>query len=118
MTSKPPPNTESPPYPLEKSDSPSAIPNPETQNSTAPRLSDEPPSSSSIDEKAAAVDAARYEGENHAHKVSDREVLDRINTSQEGVEYPTGVKLGLVTLALCLSVFCMVCRCVAMFGSH
>ncbi|KAL2064826.1 hypothetical protein VTL71DRAFT_3966 [Oculimacula yallundae] len=31
--------------------------------------------------------------------------LTKINTSQEGTEYPTGVKLGLISLALCLSVF-------------
>ncbi|CZS94684.1 probable DHA14-like major facilitator; ABC transporter [Rhynchosporium graminicola] len=31
--------------------------------------------------------------------------LTRINTSQDGAEYPTGVKLGLISLALCLSVF-------------
>ncbi|PVH88509.1 putative HC-toxin efflux carrier [Cadophora sp. DSE1049] len=30
--------------------------------------------------------------------------LARINTSQDGVEYPTGLKLGLISLALCLSV--------------
>jgi hypothetical protein len=35
------------------------------------------------------------------------EELQRINTSAEGVEYPTGVKLGLISLALCLSVFLM-----------
>lgn len=35
----------------------------------------------------------------------DQQELARINTSQEGVEYPTGVKLGLISLALCLSVF-------------
>ena len=33
--------------------------------------------------------------------------LKRINTSPEGSEYPTGVKLGLISLALCLSVFLM-----------
>jgi hypothetical protein len=33
--------------------------------------------------------------------------LTKIMTSGEGVEYPTGVKLGLVTMALCLSVFLM-----------
>lgn len=30
--------------------------------------------------------------------------LDRIMTSGEGVEYPTGAKLALISLALCLSV--------------
>ncbi|KAE8445029.1 hypothetical protein EG329_014035 [Mollisiaceae sp. DMI_Dod_QoI] len=33
--------------------------------------------------------------------------LRKVNTSAEGVEYPTGVKLGLISLALCLSVFLM-----------
>jgi hypothetical protein len=33
--------------------------------------------------------------------------LTKIITSAEGVEYPTGVKLGLISLALCLSVFLM-----------
>jgi hypothetical protein len=33
--------------------------------------------------------------------------LTKIMTSGEGVEYPTGMKLNLITLALCLSVFLM-----------
>jgi len=33
--------------------------------------------------------------------------LNRIMTSGEGVEYPTGMKLGLISMALCLSVFLM-----------
>ncbi|KUJ22299.1 putative HC-toxin efflux carrier [Mollisia scopiformis] len=33
--------------------------------------------------------------------------LEKINTSAEGSEYPTGVTLGLISLALCLSVFLM-----------
>lgn len=33
--------------------------------------------------------------------------LHKVSTSAEGVEYPTGVKLGLISLALCLSVFLM-----------
>lgn len=33
--------------------------------------------------------------------------LQKVNTSAEGVEYPTGVKLALISLALCLSVFLM-----------
>ena len=33
--------------------------------------------------------------------------LDRIMTSGDGIEYPTGTRLNLVTLALCLSVFLM-----------
>ncbi|KAK2626637.1 hypothetical protein QTJ16_003812 [Diplocarpon rosae] len=37
--------------------------------------------------------------------VVEDDSLTRINTSQDGTEYPTGVKLGLISLALCLSVF-------------
>ncbi|RDW73937.1 putative DHA14-like major facilitator ABC transporter [Coleophoma crateriformis] len=33
--------------------------------------------------------------------------LQKVMTSGEGVEYPTGMKLGLISLALCLSVFLM-----------
>jgi hypothetical protein len=33
--------------------------------------------------------------------------LTKIMTSGEGVEYPTGMKLNLISLALCLSVFLM-----------
>jgi hypothetical protein len=37
--------------------------------------------------------------------------LTRVMTSGEGIEYPTGVKLGLISLALCLSVFLMALVC-------
>lgn len=33
--------------------------------------------------------------------------LNRVMSTGEGVVYPTGVKLGLISLALCLSVFLM-----------
>ena len=33
--------------------------------------------------------------------------LSRVMTSGDGVEYPTGLKLNLISLALCLSVFLM-----------
>jgi len=33
--------------------------------------------------------------------------MSKIMTSGEGVEYPTGIKLHLISLALCLSVFLM-----------
>ncbi|KAH7382083.1 putative HC-toxin efflux carrier [Cadophora sp. MPI-SDFR-AT-0126] len=36
-----------------------------------------------------------------------QEELNRVMTSGEGIEYPTSLKLGLITLALCLSVFLM-----------
>jgi hypothetical protein len=31
--------------------------------------------------------------------------VEAVNTREDGTEYPTGVKLGLIALALCLSVF-------------
>lgn len=37
--------------------------------------------------------------------------LTKIMTSAEGVEYPTGLKLGLISLALCLSVFLIALVC-------
>jgi len=37
--------------------------------------------------------------------------LNKIKTSETGVEYPSGVKLGLITLALCLSVFLIALVC-------
>lgn len=36
-----------------------------------------------------------------------QEELTKVMTSGEGIEYPTGLRLGLLTLALCLSVFLM-----------
>lgn len=39
--------------------------------------------------------------------VVDGSALEKVNTSAEGTEYPTGLKLGLISLALCLSVFLM-----------
>ncbi|OGE55021.1 hypothetical protein PENARI_c005G12229 [Penicillium arizonense] len=53
---------------------------------------------------------AKKDGHNLDKVVSAKEAhakLNRVMTSGEGVEYPTGIKLGLVTLALCLSVFLM-----------
>ena len=37
--------------------------------------------------------------------------LSKVKTSETGVEYPHGVKLGLISLALCLSVFLMALVC-------
>jgi hypothetical protein len=31
--------------------------------------------------------------------------VEAVNTREDGTEYPTGLKLGLIALALCLSVF-------------
>jgi EmrB/QacA subfamily drug resistance transporter len=43
----------------------------------------------------------------HSTTKDVQDELTRVMTSGEGVEYPTGVKLSLITLALCLSVFLM-----------
>lgn len=48
----------------------------------------------------------RYPGETHANVVAENE-LKRIQTSDSTIAYPTGTKLALITLALCLSVFLM-----------
>lgn len=65
-------------------------------------------------EKTAATDTeqidgpeeTRYPGEKHANIVSDNELM-RTRTSDSSIAYPTGAKLSLITLALCLSVFLM-----------
>ncbi len=96
----------------------------------------------SIDEKAAEAENSIREGSqspeptvsnaNNAARVSTdsglrkvrsttkdvEEELTRVMTSGEGVEYPTGVKLSLITLALCLSVFLMALVCVAHVSSQ
>jgi hypothetical protein len=43
----------------------------------------------------------------HSTTKEIQDELTRVMTSGEGIEYPTGVKLGLISLALCLSVFLM-----------
>jgi hypothetical protein len=48
----------------------------------------------------------------HSTTKDAQDELTRVMTSGEGVEYPTGVKLGLISLALCLSVFLMALVCV------
>jgi len=43
----------------------------------------------------------------HSTAKEAKDELTRVMTSGEGVEYPTGLKLNLISLALCLSVFLM-----------
>lgn len=55
---------------------------------------------------------AKAEGEKETAIQSAEKKLDAIEKEEEeenddGVTYPTGVKLTLITIALCLSVFCM-----------
>jgi len=78
----------------------------ETLNESASRSVDEkaPFSSGNASVPEESQDEIRYPGETHAAAVADLE-LKKIQTSEE--EYPTGVKLSLITLALCLSVFLM-----------
>jgi hypothetical protein len=84
-------------------------------------------SSPSLTEKASAVEAGQSTGEGtrspapsvREHNDGAPELkkvmsaaeaqveLSRVMTSAEGIEYPTGLKLNLVSLALCLSVFLM-----------
>jgi hypothetical protein len=40
-------------------------------------------------------------------KAAAQDELRRVQTREEGTEYPTGIKLGLISLALCLAVFLM-----------
>lgn len=43
----------------------------------------------------------------HSTTKDVKDEMTRVMTSGEGVEYPTGLKLNLISLALCLSVFLM-----------
>lgn len=87
------------------------------------------PPSVFVDEKATEADGSTIRGSTGKTEVSTEterdnerkeasvevkeESLTRIMTSQDGVEYPQGMKLGLISLALCLSVFliALVRRC-------
>jgi hypothetical protein len=53
-------------------------------------------------------------GKVHSATKQAQDELTRVMTSGEGIEYPTGVKLGLISLALCLSVFLMALVCAAL----
>jgi hypothetical protein len=83
-------------------------------------------SSPSITEKASAMESERptreptrspspaptHKDEEHELKkvmsVAEAQAeLSKVMTSGEGIEYPTGLKLNLISLALCLSVFLM-----------
>ena len=81
--------------------------------------------SPSVTEKSSAVEAERSREVTRSpspvptHKDEEPEMkkvlsaaeaqaqLSKIMTSGEGIEYPTGLKLNLISLALCLSVFLM-----------
>jgi hypothetical protein len=47
----------------------------------------------------------------HSTTKDAQDELTRVMTSGEGIEYPTGAKLTLISLALCLSVFLMALVC-------
>jgi hypothetical protein len=75
------------------------------------------PSRASVNEKETEAGVAtsphpsvnekpEHEQEVHATKMDGHD-LSKIKTSETGVEYPHGLKLGLISLALCLSVFLM-----------
>lgn len=69
------------------------------------------PSRASINEKEAEADVTTSPRlsvhENAESEKEDGHDLSQIKTSESGMEYPQGLKLGLITLALCLSVFLM-----------
>lgn len=91
----------------------------EPQSSPAASLSDEKrqhtPSMEHDDEKHTRVEtpvehfqpvkSSAQEGENVDPIEQAKNELQRVQTSEDGVEYPTGMKLAFISLALCLSVF-------------
>lgn len=82
----------------------------ETLKSASPSLNEK---SSSHQDEAEPTSSRPVSGDQHhdLKKVMSakqaQEELNRVMTSGEGIEYPTGAKLGLITMALCLSVFLM-----------
>lgn len=83
----------------------------ETLKETSPSMSDKASvhSQSAVAEKTTSAEPPK-DGTKLKKVMSAAEAqaeLNRVMSTGEGVEYPTGVRLGLITLALCLSVFLM-----------
>jgi hypothetical protein len=71
-----------------------------------PSIIIEKPSASELAENAnAGSDVEKDANEPNETK------LEQVFTREDGVEYPTGVRLGLVMLALCLAVFLLALVC-------
>lgn len=94
---------------------------PPTTASSASSTMHEKPGAGSTEKTPEATTSAQEGDNNNAIELNrtrsaadvQQEELNRVMTSADGVEYPTGVKLQLISLALCLSVFLMalVCFC-------
>ncbi|KAE9381430.1 putative HC-toxin efflux carrier [Stipitochalara longipes BDJ] len=65
------------------------------------------PEPTNISNKEARVSTDSGLRKVHSTTKDVQDELTRVMTSGEGIEYPTGVKLSLISLALCLSVFLM-----------
>jgi hypothetical protein len=86
--------------------------NSETLKETSPSMSDKASlhSQSATAEKTTSTEPPKEDATKLKKVMSAAEAqaeLNRVMSTGEGIEYPTGVKLGLITLALCLSVFLM-----------
>ncbi|CAD6441457.1 13a4eeef-68ee-4f74-ba7d-4274dd4778f5 [Sclerotinia trifoliorum] len=88
---------------------------PPTTASSASSTMHEKPGAGSTEKTPEATTSAQEGDNNNAIELNrtrsaadvQQEELNRVMTSADGVEYPTGVKLQLISLALCLSVFLM-----------
>jgi hypothetical protein len=82
----------------------------EEKQSSPPSRDEEKSAVASLREKEAEMEVPvvteHYQKELDASE-ENRNELKQVKTSETGQVYPTGVKLGLITLALCLSVFLM-----------
>ncbi|KAH8815363.1 DHA14-like major facilitator [Xylogone sp. PMI_703] len=58
-----------------------------------------------VNERAEVMSNLSEEKEHSNASVKAEAELEKIRTSDEGTEYPTGAKMNLISLALCLSVF-------------
>lgn len=94
---------------------PAPAANPESEAATIAATSVADEKRSSADEPSDAEAAAPVaDGEKHdelaRHATAaskSGQTITQTRTREDGTEYPTGMKLGLITLALCLSVFLM-----------
>ena len=99
----------------EKNSSP---PSRDEEKSTVPSLNEkdaetsrEPPVPVSVTERVEEQPTEHYNYKEELHTEAEKadvgHDLKQVQTSESGVEYPTGLRLNLISLALCLSVFLM-----------
>jgi hypothetical protein len=93
-------------------------PSRDEEKSTIPSLNEkdagtggEPPVPAPATERVEEQPAESYNYKEELHTEAEKadlgHDLKQVQTSESGIEYPTGLRLNLISLALCLSVFLM-----------